>query len=74
MVVMSERLEKRLGATLAVFPPLIFARTTSVSLFRVSSPPPRENASGVFIYSFLGQDVQSGTKMDGIGGPMIKWT
>jgi hypothetical protein len=49
VLVMSERLEKPPGATLAMFPPPNFARTASVSLFHVSPPPPQENTSGVFI-------------------------
>jgi hypothetical protein len=49
VLVMSERLEKRPGATLIVFPPPIFTGTAFVSLFHVSLPPPRENALGVFI-------------------------
>jgi hypothetical protein len=50
VLVMLERLEKRPGATPIAFP-LLFAGTTSISWFRVSSTPPRENASGggVFI-------------------------
>jgi hypothetical protein len=46
MVVMSERLEKRSGVTPAVFPSPIFTETASVSVFRVSPPPSRGNASG----------------------------
>jgi hypothetical protein len=47
MVVMSESLEKRPGATPAAFPLPSFAGTASVSVFRVSPPPPRGNALGV---------------------------
>jgi hypothetical protein len=39
MVLISERVEKRPGAISAVFPPPIFARIASVSLFCVSLPP-----------------------------------
>jgi hypothetical protein len=46
MVFMSERLEKRLGATQAAFPPQIFARTAYVSVFHVSLSPPLGNAEG----------------------------
>jgi hypothetical protein len=46
VLVMSERLEKRPGVTLAAFPPPIFARTASILWFRVSLPPPRGNALG----------------------------
>jgi hypothetical protein len=49
VLVMLERLEKRPGATLAAFPPPIFAATASISWFCISPPPPQENASGVFI-------------------------
>jgi hypothetical protein len=49
MVVMSERLEKRLRATPAAFPPLIFDGTGSVSMFHVSPPPLLENTEGVSI-------------------------
>jgi hypothetical protein len=45
-VVMSERLEKRPGATPTSFLPPTFAATTSISAFRVSTPPPQGNASG----------------------------
>jgi hypothetical protein len=50
VLMMSERLEKRSGATLAVFTPPIFAGTTCVSWFCVSLPPPRGNASGRSLY------------------------
>jgi hypothetical protein len=39
MVLTSERVEKRLGATPAMFPPPIFAGTASVYVFRVSLSP-----------------------------------
>jgi hypothetical protein len=39
MVLTSERVEKRPGATLAALPPPIFAGTTSISMFCVSPPP-----------------------------------
>jgi hypothetical protein len=39
MVLTSERVEKRPGVTPTVFPPPIFAGTTSVSMFHVSPPP-----------------------------------
>jgi hypothetical protein len=48
MVVMSERFEKRPGATPAAFPPPIFAGTTSISTFLVSPPPHHGNTEGVF--------------------------
>jgi hypothetical protein len=38
--------EKRPGAILAAFPPLIFAGTTFVSVFCVSPPPPLGNTEG----------------------------
>jgi hypothetical protein len=38
MVLMPERVEKRLGATLAAFPPPVFSRIASVSVFHVSPP------------------------------------
>jgi hypothetical protein len=44
VLVMLERLEKWPGAIPVAFPPPIFAEITSVSWFRVSPPPPRENA------------------------------
>jgi hypothetical protein len=43
VVLMSERLEKRQGATLAAFPPPMFAGT---AVFHVYLPPPRGNAAG----------------------------
>jgi hypothetical protein len=46
MVLMSERVEKRLGATLAAFPYPIFTGTASIFVFRVHPPPPLENAEG----------------------------
>jgi hypothetical protein len=46
VLVMSERLEKRPGATPVAFPPPIFAGTTFVSWFHVSPPHPQGNASG----------------------------
>jgi hypothetical protein len=53
MVLMSERVEKRSRATPAVFPPLIFAGTTSVYVFRVSPPPPdRDRRGGLYIGIF----------------------
>jgi hypothetical protein len=39
MLLTSERVEKRLGATLASFPPPIFVGTAYVSVYRVSPPP-----------------------------------
>jgi hypothetical protein len=39
LVLMSERVKKRSGATLAVFPSPIFTETAYVSVFRVSSMP-----------------------------------
>jgi hypothetical protein len=49
MVVMLERLEKRPGATPATFTPPIFARKTSVHVFRVSPAPSLGNARGLYI-------------------------
>jgi hypothetical protein len=49
MVLMSERVEKHPGVTLAVFPPQIFTGTASISVFLVSPPPPIGNTEGVFI-------------------------
>jgi hypothetical protein len=49
MVVMSERLEKRPGATPVAFPPAIFAGIASISVFHVSPPPPLKNSEGVFL-------------------------
>jgi hypothetical protein len=46
VLVMLERLEKRSGIAPAAFPPRMFTGSASVSLFHVSPPPPRENASG----------------------------
>jgi hypothetical protein len=40
MELMLKRVEKRPGVTPAVFPPPIFAGIASVSVFRVSPPPP----------------------------------
>jgi hypothetical protein len=68
MVVMSDRLKKRPGATPAVFPPPI-AGTASVS-----PPPPQGNASGGLYIVVLGQDEHSRMKMDDIGGPRTKRT
>jgi hypothetical protein len=39
MVLMSERMEKRPGATSAAFPPPFFAGTASIFVFHVSPPP-----------------------------------
>jgi hypothetical protein len=53
MVLISEGVEKRLGATLAAFPPPIFAETASVLVFHVSPPPPLVNAdAGLYIGVF----------------------
>jgi hypothetical protein len=53
MVVMSERLEKRPGATPTTFLPPIFTRIASIYVFCVSPPPPRENALwGLYIVVF----------------------
>jgi hypothetical protein len=53
MVLMSETVEKRPGATPAVFPPPIFAGTASVYVFRVSPPPPdRDRRVGLYIGVF----------------------
>jgi hypothetical protein len=40
MVLTLERVEKHPGVTPAPVPPPIFAGTSSISLFHVSSPPP----------------------------------
>jgi hypothetical protein len=54
MVLMSERLEKRLRVTLAEFPPPIFVEIASVSVFRVSLPPPLGNTEGgLYIVVFM---------------------
>jgi hypothetical protein len=49
MVLTSKRVEKRPGVTPVAFLPPIFARTTSVYVFRVSPPPPFMIVEGVFI-------------------------
>jgi hypothetical protein len=49
MVLMSEMLEKRPGATLVAFPPPIFAGTDSIFVFHVSSPPCFVIIEGVLI-------------------------
>jgi hypothetical protein len=54
VLVMSERLEKRLVAAPAVFPPLNFTGIAFVSWFYVSPPSPRGNASGGLYIGFLG--------------------
>jgi hypothetical protein len=56
MLVMLERLEKRLEMASAVFPPPIFARTTSISWFCVPLSPPQENTSISGTNAFSGQD------------------
>jgi hypothetical protein len=73
MVVMSERLEKRPGATSMAFLPPIFAGTASVSMFRVFPPPPLGNAEegGLYI-CVLGQAEDPGTKMDNIGASRLR--
>jgi hypothetical protein len=48
-VVMSERLEKRPGATPAAFSPPIFAGAASVYVIRVSPLPLLGDTEGVFI-------------------------
>jgi hypothetical protein len=54
VLVMLERLEKRSGIAPAAFPPRSFTSSASISLFHVSPPPPRENASGsLYIGVFL---------------------
>jgi hypothetical protein len=53
MVLTSDRVEKRLGATLVAFPPPIFTGTASVSVFHVSPPPPdRDRRGGLYIGLF----------------------
>jgi hypothetical protein len=53
VLVMFERLEKRLGMAPVVFPPPIFVGTTSILWFLVSPPPPGENVSGsLYIWVF----------------------
>jgi hypothetical protein len=49
IMLMSERVDKCPGATLAAFPPPIFAGTTTVSLFHISLLSPLGNIEGVFI-------------------------
>jgi hypothetical protein len=66
VLVMLERLEKRLGMAPIAFPPPIFTGSASVSWFHVSLPPPRENASGSLIIGGLGQAHQSKIKTDDI--------
>jgi hypothetical protein len=46
MVLISERLEKRSGATPTVFPPLIFTGIASLSVFSISPPPSLGNVGG----------------------------
>jgi hypothetical protein len=46
MVLMSERVEQRLGVTPIVFPPPIFAGTAFISVFHVSPPPRLGNTKG----------------------------
>jgi hypothetical protein len=49
VVLTSERVEKRLGATPAAFSPPIFTGTASVSVFRVSPLPHFTIVEGDFI-------------------------
>jgi hypothetical protein len=46
MVLMSERVEKRPGVTLAAFPPPIFAGIASIFVFPISLLPPLGNVEG----------------------------
>jgi hypothetical protein len=65
MVLMSEGVEKRLGATLTAFPPPIFAGTASVSVFHVSPLPRFAIVEGGGLYiGVLGQAEHQETKMD----------
>jgi hypothetical protein len=53
MVLTSKRVEKRQGATPAVFPPPVFAGTASVSVFHVSpQPPDHDHRGGLYIDVF----------------------
>jgi hypothetical protein len=53
MVLMSERVEKRPGATPAAFPPPIFAEIASVSVFSVSPlPPDHDHRGGLYMGVF----------------------
>jgi hypothetical protein len=53
MVLTLEWLEKRPGATPAVFPPPIFAGIAFVSVFHVSLPPPDpDHRGGLYIGVF----------------------
>jgi hypothetical protein len=74
MVLMSERLEKRPGATPATIPPPILLEQPLflcfVFLHRFLSGTPRE----VFIEVFLGQAERQETNMDKIGGSRPKRT
>jgi hypothetical protein len=71
-VVLLERLEKRPRATLAAFPPLIFAGIVSISIFHVSPLPPRGNALGGLYIAILGHAEDPRTKMNGIAGLRTK--
>jgi hypothetical protein len=53
MVLMSERVEKRPGATPIAFPLPIFTRIASVSVFHVSSLPRIAIAEGGDVYALL---------------------
>jgi hypothetical protein len=72
VLVMSERLEKRLRMPPVAFPPQIFAGSTSILCFRVSTPPPHENASGSLFIGVLGQARQSEIKTNDIRGSRYK--
>jgi hypothetical protein len=56
------------------FPLQSLLKQPLLSVFRISSPPPHENALGGWFYilEFLGQAEQYEMKMDVIGGPRPK--
>jgi hypothetical protein len=53
--------KRRPEAILAAVPPPIFAGSSSISWFRVSLPPPRENASEGILYLLIGGTVGAST-------------
>jgi hypothetical protein len=70
ILVILERLEKQPGATLAAFPLPIFLDTAFgfvVLCFSAASSSKFLGRGGSLYRNFLGQDGQSGMKMDGIG-------
>jgi hypothetical protein len=72
MVLMSKRVEKRLGATPAAFPPPIFAGTASVFVFCVSLPPLFVIVEGGLYIGVFRSTKHMDAKMDSIGGPRLK--